>query len=675
MPSVTEAFPLSLNDCSDKLLRQSITVETSDPPEKCKMAKVLKEANVKTWFTFPLHESDNFLGFCIVGFLNYVPLLNMSASFIEFGKDLTVAMTMARQKNSQLKKFEGIEWISMNLSLNAPIEKHIEEITSRAGQTTNADFACIFLYNERESCFELQVPSYGKIDRPQKIMIEENYILSNYFPCLEKTGGTQLTIPLIIDLKTIGVLHIENQKPDIFTGNDLKVLELLSNHIATIMENARLFNNEKEQKNRLQFLLDYQQELVKETVEVENFDGITSMLSKLFHNPVILYDRFMRPISFSTEENINLDLLQQLISKNANKEKSHFKSADFFTIEDPDDASNFFLFWMINGGGSLLGYLGLKRSHQDLDEIDRLSIELARNICSIQFIKQKIILDAKEQAMDSFINKLLAKDIEDKDGIMQYANLFQWDLFQPHQLAVLSISLTETEIQNSNLFEQHSKKNLVWEYIKSQLVKFDRNILTAYRGDENILIVPFKNEGDLPKKFWQTLYSKIVNWANQTAVHCNVYIGAGGKTGEINDYYVSYKQATEALSILKSRPGQWGISLFDELGSYEILHHLNNLTAVELFVRKQIGPLLFHSEEKKTDLGTTLHTFLHNNGNVKSTADELYIHRSSLLYRLEKIESLLEISLNDPEVRFNLMLAFKLFEMYGQEIEKSKIFH
>lgn len=670
IPSVTEAFPLSINDCSKRLLNQGLTFETAESPEKCKLSRVLKEANVKTWFTFPLQESNYFLGFCIVGFLNYVPLLNMEASFIEFGKDLTVAMTVARQKNLQLKKFEGIEWISMNLSLNAPIEKHIEKLTTRAGQATMADFACIYLYNEKENCFEFQAPSYGTLNRPQKIMIEENYMLSKYFPFLEKPGGSQLTIPLIIDLKTIGVLHIENKRNDLFTVDDLKVLELLSNHVVTILENARLFNNEKEQKNRLQYLLDYQQELVKETVEVDNFDGITSMLSRLFQNPVILFDRFMRPISLYMEENINVDLLQKQIVAGS---KGYFKSPDFFYVEDPDNPSNYFSFWMVNGGGSLLGYLAIRRSHRDMDEIDRLTIELARNICSIQFIKQKIILDAKEQAMDSFIIKLLAKDIDDKEGILQYANLFQWDIFLNHRVAVLSIDLDERELQESNLFEQHSKKKLVWDYLKSQLLKFDKNILTVYHGDENIIIMPIKNENNSTKKFWQMFYSKLNNWSKETTVNCNVLIGVGGKTGEIKDYYVSYKQAIEALNILKSRNGQWGYSLFDDLGSYEILHHLNNLIAVDLFVKKQIGPLLFNAEEKKTDLGNTLHTFLRNNGNVKSTAEELYIHRSSLLYRLEKIESLLEVHLNDPEVRFNLMLAFKLYDMYSKDIEKVKL--
>ncbi len=671
VPELTNYFPLEQKYCSSRLLRQSLTNENADPPETCNLSRVLKEAKIKTWFTVPLYESDSNLGFCIIGFLNYVPLLEMEAPFEEFGKDIAVAMEMAREKKLQLKKIEGIEWIGKNLSLNAPIEKHIEELTLRAGKGTNADLACIYLYDEKENCFIFQPPSYGEKQHPDSIMIEDNYKLNKYFPFLEKPGGTQLTIPLIIELRTIGVLHIENNNEDVFTENDLRLLELLSNHVATMLENARLFNSEKEHKNRLQFLLDFQQALVKETIEVDGFDGITSMLSNLFQNPVILFDRFLQPISVHMNNRVNQGQLLDQLTEIVQREKGKLKSPDYFLIKDSGDPSAFFSFLMVHGGGSLLGYLAVRRMGQEMDEIDRLTIELARNIYSLQFIKQKIILDAKEQTKDSFISKLLSKQVEDKEGILQFANVFQWDLFQSHQLCVLSIILDEDEVKGSNLFEQQSKRNLIWDYIKSHLPEKDYAIITATHEEKNVLIIPCENEGTQSKKYWQLLYTKINKWVGETNIRCKVFMGIGGMTSNIQDYFLSYQQAIQALNIVNSRLRLKGYMLFDELGSYAILHHLKSSMEVDLFVSKQLGRLLSYSEGKNTDLCNTLHTFLQNNGNVKNTAEELYIHRSSLLYRLERIESLLDVQLSDAEVRFNLMLALKLHDMYGQEIERN----
>ena len=73
---------------------------------------------------------------------------------------------------------------------------------------------------------------------------------------------------------------------------------MIANHLATILDNARLYNGEKEHKQRLHFLLDYQQALLKETVDDNNFEGITTMLGSLFQDTVFIFDRFMQPIAF-----------------------------------------------------------------------------------------------------------------------------------------------------------------------------------------------------------------------------------------------------------------------------------------------------------------------------------------------------------------------------------------
>ena len=116
---------------------------------------------------------------------------------------------------------------------------------------------------------------------------------------------------------------------------------------------------------------------------------------------------------------------------------------------------------------------------------------------------------------------------------------------------------------------------------------------------------------------------------------------------------------------MKSRFTLKGYSLFEEIGSYTILHDLNT-SVVTTFINSQLGPLLDFTDKKNSDLFQTLNVYLQNNGNAKSTSEELFIHRSSLLYRLEKIEGLLDVELDDSETRFNLMMAMKLYDLNRQ---------
>lgn len=72
--------------------------------------------------------------------------------------------------------------------------------------------------------------------------------------------------------------------------------------------------------------------------------------------------------------------------------------------------------------------------------------------------------------------------------------------------------------------------------------------------------------------------------------------------------------------------------------------------------------------EQNTEYMLTLRTYLEENLNATQAASLLFIHRSTFLYRLDKIKNILDSGLDDPEEIFYLNLSFRLLE---QEEEKN----
>ncbi|UOE92692.1 helix-turn-helix domain-containing protein [Alkalihalobacillus sp. LMS39] len=657
---ITNHFPMKVRECSPTLLDHSLAFYKVDEETKCKFTRLLIDKKISTWFTVPIRDDNDNYGFCIIGFLNFVPLLEeMDEVFVEFGKDVAIAISLAKRKEVQKQKIIGMEWVSNNLSIATSLDQVIEKVVEGAGRGTGSQFACIYLYDEQENCFVLQPSIFGKAGQIMKIEVEGNYVLKDYFPFLETPGGQQITIPLVIDLKTIGVLHVENKENGFFTKEDCEILELLSSHVATMIENARLYKNEKDHKHRLHNLLDYQQALVKETVENDSFDGITATLSELFSKSVILFDRFMRPISYQLFA-FNKEELQSFIDL-ATIEVFQKRHRELFFSVDEDRKVGV---WPVNGGGELLGYLAIDITDEAMDDFYQLSIDLARNISSIQFIKQKLVLDTKEHVKDSFINKLLVETIDNEESIIQYANLFNWNLFNEHRVTVLSINLSDRDEQTNNILEKQAKKSTLWDQIKTRLLIYDQDMIIANKGDENILIVPAVREGTNPKVYWQKLYEEITKWLKVQGDSSQILIGIGGTTNKLSDYYLGYQQAVQALNVVYHRFKDIGFAVFDELGSYTVLHNIKDSSIARLFIDKQLQELLQYSEGKSMDLFRTLRVYLSHNGSIKDTSEELFIHRSSLLYRLEKIQNLLHVNLDSSEDRFDLMMAYKLYDLY-----------
>ncbi|MDO4274790.1 MAG: helix-turn-helix domain-containing protein [Eubacteriales bacterium] len=94
---------------------------------------------------------------------------------------------------------------------------------------------------------------------------------------------------------------------------------------------------------------------------------------------------------------------------------------------------------------------------------------------------------------------------------------------------------------------------------------------------------------------------------------------------------------------------------------YMLYECTGNLSLESLFT-KGMSALIDHDRHKKTDYIHTLNIYLKNEMSVTRTSEELYIHRSSLLKRLEKIHHLIDGDLNDPDTRLYYRLCLALLE-------------
>ena len=72
--------------------------------------------------------------------------------------------------------------------------------------------------------------------------------------------------------------------------------------------------------------------------------------------------------------------------------------------------------------------------------------------------------------------------------------------------------------------------------------------------------------------------------------------------------------------------------------------------------------LMLYSGKNNTELYKTLKIYLKLERNALQTAKALFIHRSSLFYRIERITQLTKINLDDPKERLILQLSYCLME-------------
>jgi DNA-binding PucR family transcriptional regulator len=134
-------------------------------------------------------------------------------------------------------------------------------------------------------------------------------------------------------------------------------------------------------------------------------------------------------------------------------------------------------------------------------------------------------------------------------------------------------------------------------------------------------------------------------------------IGIGGRYGTTGEVPQSYREAQLALQIQKMIGGPEQVTIFSELGVYQLLATSRDMSAVEGFVQQWLGRLTDYDTVHGTQLVLTLSEFLDHGGSYNASATALSVHRNTLKYRLRRIKDVSGCDLSVPDTVFNLQLA------------------
>jgi purine catabolism regulator len=85
------------------------------------------------------------------------------------------------------------------------------------------------------------------------------------------------------------------------------------------------------------------------------------------------------------------------------------------------------------------------------------------------------------------------------------------------------------------------------------------------------------------------------------------------------------------------------------------------------YIQDNLKVLLDYDQENNTELVHTLCSYFEHGGNVKQIAQALYVHYNTVVYRLDRIEKLLKISLSNSQQRVSVEVAIRALEIIRKD--------
>jgi sugar diacid utilization regulator len=144
-----------------------------------------------------------------------------------------------------------------------------------------------------------------------------------------------------------------------------------------------------------------------------------------------------------------------------------------------------------------------------------------------------------------------------------------------------------------------------------------------------------------------------------------VLVGVGDARRALTEIALSYRRAQQAIEVARVEPGFGSVVHWEQLGVYRALVQLPLDEVVPESLDPELARLL--ENEGAIRLVRTLECYLDHAGDAPETAAALGVNRSSLYYRLRKIEEIAHVDLRDGKQRLALHLGLKLLRLAGAQ--------
>ena len=217
------------------------------------------------------------------------------------------------------------------------------------------------------------------------------------------------------------------------------------------------------------------------------------------------------------------------------------------------------------------------------------------------------------------------------------------------------------------LESEQSKDYSTLEAVKNLFSKTKNDFITAV--DENsIIIIKELKEEDGQKELAEIAESITRTLAQEGNVRDTTHVAYGNAVTEIKEVSRSYKEARMALDVGKIFFSDQNIIAYSQLGIGRLIYQLP-IPLCKMFIKEIFTDKSPDDFDEETL--TTINKFFENSLNVSETSRQLYIHRNTLVYRLDKLQKStgLDLRVFDDAITFKIALMVVRYMKYMETLE------
>jgi purine catabolism regulator len=396
----------------------------------------------------------------------------------------------------------------------------------------------------------------------------------------------------------------------------------------------------------LKLVLETHKQFTNIIMQGKGVQSLLQDLSLMISRPVQLIDQHFKPIS---QPAMNMD------------SPSIF---DGITIPTADSFLITFSFlptqqtctlFPVNISQKKNGFLMIIGEIEKNDQLTLLTIEQAANVISFALMKENALKQHDRSIRNDFFLHFLDGTFASQEEIMGRATEFS---LHHNQVYVCAVGKIDGNLLHPTYTLRHEKEDDVFDFIEGELSTYPQKIHTFKKGDSCILLFVIQEPDLSPLDYVE---SSLLQLQEKVSTYLGTTISFGISTLCQNFLHTKdgYTEASDALSQGKLSKKTGYIQIYHTKDVMELLRQIP-LEDLKNFYSFTLNGFSATKTGEEQSLLETLSVYLETHCQISETAKRLFVHRNTVVYRIEKCEEILGKSLKDSEATLQIRLALRI---------------
>ena len=467
---------------------------------------------------------------------------------------------------------------------------------------------------------------------------------------------SMLSVPIESGPRLVGVLNVQTVEKREFNAGDIDFLRAIAGQVAGILERSELQRTLETQLSEIRLSHDIHERFTKLSLEGAGIPAILEAVGALAGGHAALYSAEgfrIRGVGEAASDGMPSRIHVPVPLAQAGAREVRITAG---RPARPLDAVP------VRAGFDVLGLLAVGLDEKSVDpEGRRRALEHGSTVLALELSKERAAAEVERRLRGDLVEEVLAGGLEgdEAERVARQAERLGHRLPQRAWVIVLEPDDDATEASMAGRGQQDRLDAALTGLVRSRLPE----ALTLVRSASAVFLVPDDVAADLSAA--EKLAAQILAAAAPVMRPGTASIGVGNLAVGVGELARSHLEARQALRLTRRAGGRGKVTSYRSLGAFRLLLEVQSPDALRRFVTELLGSLLTYAETRDTPLLETLEALSSARWVRRAAARQLGIHINSMSYRVDRIEALTGLSLDDPETRVAISIALRARAMLG----------